>query len=161
MLQARLSDKTKIYTSKRLLEYRTETDTAEPIELVFDDGSTGRADIVIGADGVHSTTRAKMYRLLQSPNQESGSYDKFIDPIWSGTYAYRAQVDLVKFKEKYPDHQALDNPRIVRTTCGLILQHQRSTSGRLFYPNAVVGKEQTRRLASSGKHHSSRVLSHG
>ncbi|KAF5321784.1 hypothetical protein D9619_001981 [Psilocybe cf. subviscida] len=112
ILQARLSDKTNIYTSKRLLEYRTDTDTAEPIELVFDDGSTGRADIVIGADGVHSMTRAKMYRLLESADQEAGSYDKFIDPIWSGTYAYRAQVDLVKFKEKYPDHKALDNPRI-------------------------------------------------
>lgn len=129
MLQALLTDKIKIYTSTRVLEYKDESDRDKPIELVFDDGSTRTADIVIGADGVHSLTRAEMYRLLQDANPEGG-YDKFIHSIWSGTYAYRAHVDLEKFKAMYPDHLAVDNPMLVRISC---VSFWVLTSERLFF----------------------------
>lgn len=112
MLQALLSDKCTIHTAKRLVDYSAES-SEKPIKLVFDDGSTATADVLIGADGVHSMTRAKMYRLLQNANPEAG-YEQFIEPIWSGTHAYRCTVDLPKFKAMYPDHQALVSPKIVR-----------------------------------------------
>jgi salicylate hydroxylase len=103
MLKSRLSDKCKIHTSKRLIEYRVEPSQA--ITLVFADGSTASADVLVGADGVHSPTRATMY-------QAFAGHEKFIEPIWCGTYAYRATVDLPKFKSLYPEHQALTQPKI-------------------------------------------------
>ena len=37
------------------------TDTDDDVRVDFDDGSSGRYDLVIGADGVHSTTRRLLF----------------------------------------------------------------------------------------------------
>ena len=113
MLQALLSDKCTIHTAKRLVGYSVES-AENLINLNFDDGSTAAADVLIGTDGVHSMTRATMYRSLQIAHPETG-YEQFIEPIWSGTHAYRCTVDLPKFKALHPDHQALVSPKIVCT----------------------------------------------
>lgn len=110
MLKLRLSNKCVIHTSKKLTDYHVEA--SQEITLIFADGSTSSADILVGADGVHSSTRATMFRELAESNPEKG-YEKFIEPIWSGTFAYRATVDLAKLKALYPDHQALGQPKIV------------------------------------------------
>ncbi|KAF8816725.1 FAD/NAD(P)-binding domain-containing protein [Phlegmacium glaucopus] len=109
MLKAQLSDRCTTHTSKRLIEYQVEV--TQSITLVFSDGSTASADVLIGADGVHSLTRAAMYKTLASSNPAVG-YDQFIDPIWSGTFAYRCRVDLARPKSLYPEHQAISHPKI-------------------------------------------------
>lgn len=110
MLKGLLSEKCKIETSRRLVSYTVESET---VNLTFADGSMATADIFVGADGVHSVTRATMYHELAVQHPTEG-YEKFIEPIWSGTHAYRCTVDLSKFKELYPDHQAISYPKIVR-----------------------------------------------
>lgn len=117
ILQALSSDKCTIHTSKRLVEYHTESSKG-CVTLIFDDGSTATADVLVGADGVYSLTRATMYRSLENTKPEAG-YKQFINPIWSGTHAYRCTVDLPKFKAIYPNHQALVQPKIVRK-CALM-----------------------------------------
>lgn len=113
MLKSKLDPKKcAVHTNKRLTEHRLNP-TNGAITLVFADGTTATADVLVGADGVHSMTRATMYRSLAKANPEA-KYDQLIDPIWSGTHAYRCSVDLAKFKALYPDHQALLQPKIVR-----------------------------------------------
>ena len=108
---------TTIHTSKRLLNYERDPTTGV-ITLTFSDGSTATADCLIGADGVHSATRASIFRqLIDSPGtppSSAESYKKYIDPIWSGMYAYRCTVPADKLKESYPNHAALGPPKIVR-----------------------------------------------
>jgi 6-hydroxynicotinate 3-monooxygenase len=59
------------------------TERRDGVELRFEDGSTARADIVVGADGVHSTVRES---LLEA-----------VEPSFTGKVAYRAvfPVELV------------------------------------------------------------------
>ncbi|THH09273.1 hypothetical protein EW145_g2128 [Phellinidium pouzarii] len=59
---------------KRLIGYRyaDENDTTSEIVLHFADGSTAISDILIGADGIHSTTRKEMYRRLALKGELDG-----------------------------------------------------------------------------------------
>jgi hypothetical protein len=54
------------------------------------------------------------YRSLAA-NLPGEEYESFIKPnIWFGTFAYCATVDRTKFKLRYPEHQAVTHPKIVR-----------------------------------------------
>src|SRR5205807_3235672 len=49
------------------------------VNVIFDDGSTVAADVVVGADGIHSTVRSMHYD------------DR---PVFSGTIAYRGLIPM-------------------------------------------------------------------
>jgi salicylate hydroxylase len=117
MLQAKLSKNCTIHTSKHLARY--EPENTGSITLHFADGSVAHADVLVGADGIHSATRATLFRTLAANANPSKAevYRDYINPKWSGTLGYRCQVQIDKFKEKYPDHQALSKPKIVCTRC--------------------------------------------
>jgi len=105
--------------NKRLLQYTTNENTNE-VDLSFADGTVANADIIIGADGVNSATRASMYREL-SKDAELNGKDKsamshFIHPTWTGTYAYRTLVNTSKLSAIAPDHRALTSPLMVSDT---------------------------------------------
>ena len=53
------------------------------VHMTFADGSTAEADVVVGADGIHSVVRSKFYE------------DK---PVFSGEVAYRALVNMADLK---------------------------------------------------------------
>ncbi|KIJ23967.1 hypothetical protein M422DRAFT_275365 [Sphaerobolus stellatus SS14] len=84
------------------------------------------ADALVGADGVHSLTRATMHRELAAQHPSEG-YEKYIEPIWSGTHAYRCTVNLPKFKELYPAHQAFSHPKISYSACFYTVETGEST----------------------------------
>ncbi|THU93322.1 FAD/NAD(P)-binding domain-containing protein [Dendrothele bispora CBS 962.96] len=106
LLRTKLSDNCKIHTSKRLTGYTTESGT---ITLYFDDKSTAQADIIIGADGIHSVTRMTMFKALGET--ESKDFEKYIQPMWTGTLAYRGGMAKAPLAEAFPDHIVLSNPR--------------------------------------------------
>ena len=100
--------------NKRLISYMPK---ANGVILLFADGTTAEADMLIGADGIKSATRATMYtRLANRADSEEGRRRLLghIRASWSGTYAYRALVDTKKLLSVFPNHQAASTPMIVR-----------------------------------------------
>ena len=59
-----------------------------PVKIYFKDGTTATADVVIGADGVHSVVRAHLL------GKEAAK------PVYAGSVAYRALVPMEKALEK-------------------------------------------------------------
>lgn len=79
MLQTRLSDMCTIYTSMRVTGY--EETSSGSVLITFQDGSTRTADILVGADGVHSTIRAGLYQGL-AKSDPSQNYEQYCEPKW-------------------------------------------------------------------------------
>ncbi|KAF5349921.1 hypothetical protein D9756_009180 [Leucocoprinus leucothites] len=74
-----------------------------PVTLHFTNGETRTCDILIGADGIKSTIR-KLF-LSRLPNPEK--YERSMDPVWAGTYAYRGLVSMDELAKVYPGHRLL------------------------------------------------------
>ncbi|KAJ7133826.1 hypothetical protein C8R46DRAFT_1362359 [Mycena filopes] len=104
ILQSRLSPNCKIHTAKRLESYTTSPDGS--VNIKFSDGSAATADILVGADGVHSATRRSMFTAL------GAGYEQYIPPVFSGRIAYRGSASKAKFGEAFPDHIALNHPKV-------------------------------------------------
>ncbi|KAG7095911.1 hypothetical protein E1B28_006596 [Marasmius oreades] len=109
LLQTTLTDMCKIHTSKHVASY--EETPGGPITIHFKDGSSSTADVLVGCDGVHSNTRATMYRDLAKTDPSKG-YESFCEPKWSGQLAYRTVIPKTKISEKDPNHQALTQAKI-------------------------------------------------
>ena len=104
--------------SRRLVSYDQDEDG---VTLHFTDGSSERADILVGADGLASSTRKKMYkdiseRVAKTDPGKAQTLLGYIPPTWTGTYAYRALLDREKLREKSPKNIALDAGYMVRAT---------------------------------------------
>ncbi|KAJ7681771.1 hypothetical protein B0H17DRAFT_942590 [Mycena rosella] len=106
ILRSKLSPDCKVHPSKRLERYEVSSEGF--INLVFSDFEITTADILVGADGVHSATRQSMFRYM------GDGYEQYILPVFNGTIAYRGMLPKTKLVETYPDHRALDGPKLVR-----------------------------------------------
>ena len=104
-----------IHTSKRLVTY-TEALNAQSgtvYTLHFADGSTAEADVLIGADGIKSKTRAAMYDLAhqrecsQDVRREECARCRHATPLWTGTVAYRYLIPAERMRQVNPMHTAL------------------------------------------------------
>ncbi|KIL58547.1 hypothetical protein M378DRAFT_27484 [Amanita muscaria Koide BX008] len=88
----------RLHLSSKLVSY---TEHEDSVQMVFENGSTGTCDLLIGADGVKSVMR----RLFLT-NQPGDGYKESIDPVWSGSYAYRGIVSSEELFKKLPGHRA-------------------------------------------------------
>jgi len=99
--------------SKHLVAY---TDYGDSVTLHFADGTTAQADLMIGADGVKSTAREIMYSNLAEAAMRKGDTEEanrlkcHIQASWTGTYAYRSLLNVEKFQQFAPGHQAATVP---------------------------------------------------
>jgi len=92
-----------LHLSWRLLDYNHDSESG-PVILHFANGVAKTCDILIGADGIKSTIR-KLF-LSRLPNPEK--YERCMEPLWSGTYAYRGLVSMEDLAKVYPGHRLLD-----------------------------------------------------
>ena len=88
------------------------------VTLCFSDGTTANADILVGADGIKSATRATMYSRLAESLSKQGKENaddvrQHASSTWSGTYAFRSLVDVQALLKAAPGHQAASTPTIV------------------------------------------------
>lgn len=79
------------------------------ISLHFADGSSAEADVVVGADGIHSVVRTHICRQIDS--------ETACDPRWSGTVVYRSLISCSDLNKRWPDgHRATREPVVVGFT---------------------------------------------
>ena len=96
--------------AKRLVGY--EQDSAG-VTLNFQDGSSAKAHVLVGADGIGSSARKAMYTRLAEQVQATDpalADDLMMNgsPIWAGVYIYRFLVDANKIREIEPSHIVLE-----------------------------------------------------
>ena len=111
-----------IHTSKRLVKY---TEPEHPgggvYTLHFADRSVAEADVIIGADGIGSRTRASMYEYEHArkclggkggegngPTKDECERCSRANPKWVGTVAYRYLIPMDKLRDVNPRHHAVE-----------------------------------------------------
>ncbi|EKM77827.1 hypothetical protein AGABI1DRAFT_115067 [Agaricus bisporus var. burnettii JB137-S8] len=100
------------HLNHRLKDYtRDASEDFGRIKLHFDKKPSRECDVLIGADGIHSTVRQLFLSRLPSPER----YDKYRKPVWSGLVAYRGLVSREDLEETYPGHRALTHPGLIYT----------------------------------------------
>lgn len=110
MLKALLPSTCTIHTGKRLISYTTSDDI---VKLVFSDGTSANANILVGADGIRSTVRAQMFSYLKERQslpkylEHDDEYRRTVNPRWTGTQIYRALIPVERLKNIFPDHPVL------------------------------------------------------
>ncbi|CAN9080337.1 unnamed protein product [Alternaria alternata] len=111
VLYDKLPDKSKVLTNKGVTEVRQSTGG---VEVVTADGETYHADILVGADGIHSTVREEMWRLA---DQETPGYFPVSDR--SIPTEYCCIFGISRPSEKFPcstqNVQGRDNSYLVLT----------------------------------------------
>ncbi|KAF7292584.1 hypothetical protein MIND_01155900 [Mycena indigotica] len=113
-LLGRLPKTCRIHYSKRLRSF--DQQQSGPIELAFEDGSRATCDVLVGADGLKSATRAALLTERVSWMQSQGRPDEAadaaecIEPWWSGQIAYRAVIPAERLRKVSPGHPALTQP---------------------------------------------------
>ncbi|RDB27667.1 Salicylate hydroxylase [Hypsizygus marmoreus] len=109
VLLRRLPETCQAHCSKRLRSYIQRP--SEPIELLFEDGSTTTCDVLIGADGLKSAVRRSfMDEKAERAQSQAADLNALIDPVWSGTNAYRALIPAERLKARVSDHPVFSRP---------------------------------------------------
>ncbi|KAJ2916737.1 hypothetical protein MD484_g3704, partial [Candolleomyces efflorescens] len=133
----------RIHCSKRLRSYNQRP--TGPIELSFEDGTTATCDILIGADGLKSAVRRSMFtekaRIAHSEGRtaEAAECEASIEPVWSGTNAYRALIPAERLSARYPGHRVFTQPTQVRFFYLLNLSGTLTSSSADISTSYVIG----------------------
>lgn len=112
ILLDRLPITCQVHYSKRLTSY-VQASSGE-ITINFLDGSTATCDVLLGADGLKSATRASLFKDLAQKARESSRSDEAdsliscIEPTFSGLVAYRSLIP----RERLQDHPLSRNLEI-------------------------------------------------
>ena len=124
-----------LHTSKRLVKY-TQVDERSPIVLHFADGTTAEADLLVGADGVHSATRRCMYddvHQKECTGTRSESEDTPVEkcarcaasrPTWAGIYAYRFLIPTERLYALNPHHTTATIGAILCVSAGVDMKER-------------------------------------
>lgn len=99
----------RLHLSRKLVSY---TEHADSVHLEFMDGSKRTCDLLVGADGIKSTVR----RIFLASRPGNGC-QKSIEPIWTGSYAYRGVIPRHTVLDRFPGHRVTRNPVMVSVSC--------------------------------------------
>ena len=98
---------------KKLVSYKKEENGTTT--LYFEDGTSAETDILIGSDGIDSAVRKTLYST--AAQNEEGEMAKrlqsFIEPTWSGTFAFRSLAETKRLLEVNPHHRAATTPGLL------------------------------------------------
>ncbi|KAJ7176087.1 salicylate hydroxylase [Mycena crocata] len=113
---AQLDGKTSTVCSKRLVTYTAPADAAAPIELHFQDGTTATCDVLVGADGIKSAVRTKMYGAaadraeMEGKTAEAEKLRGHIKPKFSGVEVFRTVIPTETLRAVAPKHASFTAP---------------------------------------------------
>ncbi|KAJ7648636.1 hypothetical protein DFH06DRAFT_1209241 [Mycena polygramma] len=114
VLLRKLPKSCRVNCSKRLRTYTQRPNG--PTELVFEDGTRSFCDVLVGADGLKSVTRGVFlteranWMQAQGRWQDAAEIASCIEPVWSGTIAYRALIPAERLRATAPGHPVLTTP---------------------------------------------------
>lgn len=114
------SGQCRIHTNKKMKSYAE--DASGKLTLFFEDGAEFTADVLIGADGVHSRVRRRMFMGREDLSQ----------PQFSGQFAYRMRCPIAEVERKYPNNASLNGFKIVRfsSECTSVIATNAALHGR-------------------------------
>uniref|UniRef100_A0A8H8CFB4 FAD-binding domain-containing protein n=1 Tax=Psilocybe cubensis TaxID=181762 RepID=A0A8H8CFB4_PSICU len=92
-----------LHLSHTLTSYE---DKGDEVLLKFANGTIATCDFLIGFDGINSVVRKGLV------HNRGGIDLPSLNPVWSGSIAYRALIQMDKLKEVSPDHNALSVPML-------------------------------------------------
>ncbi|KAJ6513511.1 hypothetical protein DFH09DRAFT_1197196 [Mycena vulgaris] len=127
VLLRRLPKSCRINCSKRIKTYTQRP--SGPTELVFEDGTRAYCDVLIGADGLKSAVRrvflTERVNWMQGQGrfQEAADIASCIEPVYSGTTAYRALIPSERLKAVAPGHQTLTTPTMYLGKHGYVIAY--------------------------------------
>ncbi len=79
--------------------------------MQFEDGTESVADVLIGADGIHSAVRDTMYKQVRGQSTSPLGL-----PTWTGTVVYRSLIQSDELVKLFPTgHPSSKSPVVVRT----------------------------------------------
>ncbi len=93
-----------LHLKHRFLSYE---ELDHEVVIHFEDGTTAKCDILIGMDGIKSCLRKSFL-------QQNIPLSRSIDPVWSGTMAYRGLVSRDVLDKEFPGHRSITTPMMVR-----------------------------------------------
>jgi salicylate hydroxylase len=100
-----------IHFNKRLTEY--ENQSPGSLVLHFADGSTSITDVLVGADGIHSSVRKTLFETMGPGTVDPSKTRHYSDPSWTGTLVYRSVFPAEKLSKLDPSNVALKDFVIV------------------------------------------------
>jgi hypothetical protein len=100
-----------IHLNKRLTKF--EKQSPGSLILYFTDDSTSTTDVLVGADGIHSSVRKTLFETIGSNTVDPSKIRHYSDPSWSGTLVYRSIFPAEKLSKLYPNNVALKGFTIV------------------------------------------------
>lgn len=111
----------RVHFNKRVISYsyshshsptHSSSHSLNEITLHFADGSTATTDILIGCDGIRSIVRRQMYTTFAVEDGDGkGDYvERFVEPGWSGSLAYRALLPAEPLRKMNPGHPVFKRP---------------------------------------------------
>lgn len=113
-----------IHFNKRLTKY--EKQSPGSLALHFADDSTSTTDVLVGADGVHSSVLKTLFETIGPDTIDPSKIRHCSDPSWTGTLVYRSIFPAEKLSKSDPNSLALKDFMIF---CG---------KGKMIYHNQLV-----------------------
>ena len=124
-LLRQLGARCRTHPAKRLVSVVQPPSAAQPVQLVFADGSAATCDVLVGADGVASAVRADMLEAVADELLARGEADaaaearRAVKPVWSGTMVYQTTIPAAALRARAADHRVLTSPHVVRLPTAL------------------------------------------
>jgi salicylate hydroxylase len=100
-----------IHFNKRLTKY--EKQSPESFILYFTDDSSSTTDVLVGADGIHSSVRKTLFETIGPDTVDPSKIRHYSDPSWTGTLVYRSVFPAEKLLKLDPNNVALKDFMIV------------------------------------------------
>ncbi|KAG2035547.1 hypothetical protein BDR03DRAFT_1012407 [Suillus americanus] len=94
-----------VHFNKRLTKY--EKQSPGSLILYFADDSTSAADVLVGADGIHSSVRKTFFETIGPDTVDPSKIRYYSDPTWTGTLVYRSLFPAEKLSKLDPNNVAL------------------------------------------------------
>ncbi|KAG1736169.1 uncharacterized protein EDB91DRAFT_1329694 [Suillus paluster] len=104
ILTQHLPSSCRLHFNKRLTQYGNHSPRS--FILRFADDSTATTDVLIGADGVHSSVRKTLFQTLDRDVVDPSKIGYYGDPSWTGTMVYRAVISANKLSQIDPNNVA-------------------------------------------------------